>query len=108
MDPNTEITNTTESKPNIGGSDLQQQQLIILRVMSQTGSETHFKLKNNVPLRKVIASYCQRNSLEPKTVRFLFDGKRVDETKTPMDLGMEDNDIIDVVAQQTGGSAIVW
>uniref|UniRef100_A0A4X2LAL0 Ubiquitin-like domain-containing protein n=1 Tax=Vombatus ursinus TaxID=29139 RepID=A0A4X2LAL0_VOMUR len=36
-------------------------------------------------------------------IRFLFDGQPVNETDTPAQLEMEDEDTIDVFQQQTGG-----
>ena len=51
----------------------------------------------------MIDTYCSRAAISPASVRFLYDGVRVDGTKTPEDLNMEDDDILDVVLQQTGG-----
>jgi small ubiquitin-related modifier len=36
-------------------------------------------------------------------VRFMFDGTRLEEQKTPGDYGMEDQDVIDVMSSQVGG-----
>lgn len=77
---------------------------LILRAMSQEGQEVSFKVKPTTPMRKVIDAYCQRMSLSPLHIRFLFDGDRIDGDSTPKSLGCEDNDILDVVLQQTGGS----
>jgi small ubiquitin-related modifier len=46
-----------------------------------------------------------RKALQPGSVRFLFDGDRVDAEKTPVDYDMEDGDSIDVVMEQVGGGA---
>jgi small ubiquitin-related modifier len=40
-------------------------------------------------------AYCARQGLEMSTICFLFDGMRVCETKTPAELNMEDDDVID-------------
>ena len=40
------------------------------------------------------------------SVRFLFDGNRVNPTQTPQDLDMEDGDVIDVMVEQQGGGAV--
>ena len=37
-----------------------------------------------------------------ESVRFLFDGERINERQTPQDLDMEDNDVIDVMVEQVG------
>lgn len=63
-------------------------------------------------------AYCSRQAINPNSIRFLFDGQRVREDQTPKEvchrytnwtnwltclsqLGMEDNDVIDAVLQQT-------
>ncbi len=40
------------------------------------------------------------------SVRFLFDGQRLNPQQTPADLEMEDEDEIDAMVQQTGGSSV--
>ena len=66
----------------------------------------HFKIKRNTPLRKLMTAYCDRAGLKVPNVRFRFDGNPVNETDTPSQLEMEDNDSIDVFQQQTGGSVL--
>jgi small ubiquitin-related modifier len=70
---------------------------------AQDGNEVHFKIKKSTPLRKLMDAFCQRQAINPTSIRFLYDGKRVNETQTPKELEMEDNDVIDAVLQQTGG-----
>jgi len=77
---------------------------INLRVSSQDGSEVFFKIRKNTPMRKLMDAYCARQSIALNSVRFLYDGQRINPEQTPKDLDMEDNDLIDVVLQQTGGS----
>ena len=38
------------------------------------------------------------------TVRFTFDGSRINDNDTPKSMDMEDGDTIEVFTQQTGGS----
>jgi len=76
---------------------------INLRVVSQDGTEVYFKIKKQTPLRKLIEAYCGRQGIDANTVRFLYDGQRIQQDQTPKELEMEDNDIIDAVLQQTGG-----
>lgn len=90
----------SESKPNVN----QQQNALNLRVISQHGNETFFKLKRTTALGKLMSAYCERSGIDEKSVRFLYDGKRLLGTETPADLEMEDNDIVDVMLQQTGGA----
>jgi len=48
-------------------------------------------------------AYCNRESKERNTVRFLFEGVRVNDTDTPASLEMEDGDNIEVFLEQQGG-----
>ena len=43
-----------------------------------------------------MASYCNRQRLEPSVVTFRFDGSIVRESDTPESLEMEDEDTIEV------------
>nr|XP_029492939.1 small ubiquitin-related modifier 3-like isoform X1 [Oncorhynchus nerka] len=52
----------------------------------------------------VITSLFQGLSI--RQIRFRFDGQPINETDTPAQLEMEDEDTIDVFQQQTGGSSL--
>ncbi|KAG2447319.1 hypothetical protein HYH02_007649 [Chlamydomonas schloesseri] len=78
--------------------------VINLVVKDQEGSEVHFKVKTKTRLEKVIDAYCKKKALDASTVRFLYDGNRVNPTSTPASLGMEDGDTIDCLITQLGGS----
>eukprot|EP01101_Sappina_pedata_P002988 TRINITY_DN1319_c0_g1_i2.p1 TRINITY_DN1319_c0_g1~~TRINITY_DN1319_c0_g1_i2.p1 ORF type:complete len:104 (+),score=54.69 TRINITY_DN1319_c0_g1_i2:40-351(+) len=77
---------------------------INVRVCGQDGSEVFFKIKKTTPFRKLMEAYCQRQGKSINSVRFLYDGDRITEGHTPKELGMQDNDMIDALLQQTGGS----
>ncbi|MHA1681010.1 MAG: ubiquitin-like protein [Promethearchaeota archaeon] len=74
-----------------------------IKVINQNGSAIHFKLKETTPFQKMFNAYLKRNNLATSSVRFLYDGKRLNNKDTPKSVGMEDDDIVDVVLQQTGG-----
>ncbi len=76
---------------------------ISLRVVGQDGGEILFRIKSSTPLAKLMNAYCQRMAVSTKAMRFLYDGKRVNETDTASMLKMTDNDIVDAVLQQVGG-----
>ncbi|CAG9319046.1 unnamed protein product [Blepharisma stoltei] len=80
-----------------------QEEHVTLKVKSQDGNEIFFKIKKSTQLKKLMEAYCSRNGVNPTTVRFLFDGERIQETSTPVSLGMEDGDEIDAMVEQTGG-----
>ena len=76
---------------------------ITLQAISQNGDSLQFKVRMTTPLQKVIDAYCSRMNVGQDTVRFLYDGDRIEGGKTPEMMHMEDGDILDVVLQQTGG-----
>ena len=69
----------------------------------QNNNEVVFKIRKHTRLQKLMDAYCQRQSLNRGSVRFLFDGNRVNDDDTPRTLEMEDGDVIDVLVEQTGG-----
>jgi small ubiquitin-related modifier len=82
-----------------------EQPQVKLRVINQQGEEIFFKIRTDTQMGKLMAAYCSRTGAPPASVRFLFDGARFKETDTPKDLGMQEDDVIDAVAEQTGGEA---
>ncbi|KAK5864338.1 hypothetical protein PBY51_015588 [Eleginops maclovinus] len=71
--------------------------------IGQDSSEIHFKVKMTTHLKKLKESYSQRQSVPESTLRFLFEGQRIADNQTPKELGMEDEDVIEVYQKQTGG-----
>eukprot|EP00416_Gambierdiscus_australes_P030218 CAMPEP_0171091756 /NCGR_PEP_ID=MMETSP0766_2-20121228/35291_1 /TAXON_ID=439317 /ORGANISM="Gambierdiscus australes, Strain CAWD 149" /LENGTH=156 /DNA_ID=CAMNT_0011549915 /DNA_START=84 /DNA_END=552 /DNA_ORIENTATION=+ len=80
---------------------------IQLKVKDQQGSEVQFKIKKSTPLRKLMDAYCSRLGLQASQVRFMVDGERIAPDDTAEKLGLEDEDLIDVAMEQTGGLAWV-
>ncbi|CAE8586604.1 unnamed protein product [Polarella glacialis] len=78
-------------------------QHIQLKVKDQQGSEVQFKIKKSTPLRKLMDAYCIRLGLQASQVRFMVDGERIAADDTAEKLGLEDEDLIDVAMEQTGG-----
>ena len=77
---------------------------INLKVVTQDGNEIFFKCKMTTPLDKLMKAFCNRNGVAANSVRFLFDGNRINGTQTPSELDMEDGDVIDVMVEQQGGA----
>jgi small ubiquitin-related modifier len=48
-------------------------------------------------------SYCERQGKSVDSVKFMWDGNRVQKHHTPADLEMEDGDTIEVMVEQQGG-----
>ncbi|KAG2434201.1 hypothetical protein HXX76_007927 [Chlamydomonas incerta] len=78
--------------------------VINLVVKDQTGNEVHFKVKMKTRLEKVFNAYCNKKGQDPASVRFLFDGQRINPDATPEQLDMQDGDVLDCVIEQVGGS----
>ncbi|XP_059814242.1 small ubiquitin-related modifier 1-like isoform X2 [Hypanus sabinus] len=68
-----------EAKPSSHSGEKKDGEYIKLKVIGQDHSEIHFKVKMTTQLRKLKECYCQRQ------------------------LGMEDEDVVEVYQEQTGG-----
>jgi small ubiquitin-related modifier len=60
------------------------------------GQVIFFTSLTTTPLSRLMHAVCQRKGVNWNDVRFMFDGKRINEDQTPSDLDMEDGDTIDV------------
>merc|ERR1712039_489975 len=76
---------------------------INLRVVAQDGNEVYFKIRKTTPMKKLMGAYCERQGVTMDSIRFLFNGQRIQPEQDPSQLDMEDNDVIDAVLAQTGG-----
>ncbi|ESO11507.1 hypothetical protein HELRODRAFT_166510 [Helobdella robusta] len=79
-------------------------EFIRLKVMGQDQSEVHFKVKMTTKMSKLKKSYSERQGVPIGYLRFLFDGRRLNDDETPKQLGMTDEDVIEVYQEQVGGS----
>ncbi|PVH68941.1 ubiquitin-like protein, partial [Cadophora sp. DSE1049] len=77
--------------------------VINIKVKDQNEGETFFKIKGHTKLGKVFDTYCDRQSLARNTVRFLFEGARIQDTDTPDSLEMQDGDMVQAMLEQVGG-----
>ncbi|KRY47420.1 Small ubiquitin-related modifier [Trichinella britovi] len=91
------MANDAKSEANNAQSDF-----IQLRVVSQDGKEVTLRVNMDLPLIKLMKTYSERTGIGLGS-GFIFDGSRLDDTKTPKELNMDENDIIDVYQQQHGG-----
>ncbi|XP_060229659.1 small ubiquitin-related modifier 1-like [Meriones unguiculatus] len=78
-------------------------EVIKVRVIGQDKSEIHFKVKMTTQLKKLKESYSQRQGVSVNLLKFLFEGQRIADNHTPGELGMEEEDVIEVYQEQTGG-----
>ncbi|KAJ0788998.1 putative Ubiquitin-like domain-containing protein [Helianthus annuus] len=84
---------------------LENENEINLKVVSQLNElDQYFRVKRDEPMQQLMIRWSVRADMQDyRTCRFLFDGKRVDEKKTPKELKMEDGDSIDVFTELIGG-----
>ncbi|KAJ8689578.1 SUMO protein smt3 [Pleurotus ostreatus] len=76
---------------------------INIKVASSTGEEIFFKIKRSTKLSKLQGAYANKVGKDVGSIRFLYEGERINNDDTPASLDMEDNDTIDVMVQQVGG-----
>jgi len=76
---------------------------IKLKVLGQDHTEVHFKVKKTTHLSKVKKHYAERQGKSVDTLRFMYEGRRINDHDTPKQLDMQDEDIIEVYQEQTGG-----
>ncbi|XP_014472672.1 PREDICTED: small ubiquitin-related modifier-like isoform X2 [Dinoponera quadriceps] len=69
----------------------------------QDSNEIHFRVKMTTQMGKLKKSYSDRVGVPMTSLRFLFDGKRINDDETPKQLEMENDDVIEVYQEQTGG-----
>lgn len=92
------ITYTTKST----AAKIVTRQPIVLRVRDQTGEETLFKVKRATRLENVFYTFAHRKGVSVDSLRFLFEGDRVNPSATVASLELEDDDQIDVMLEQQG------
>jgi len=61
------------------------------------------RTKANLPLQKAFQAAHTRFGKEPGTLRFIYEGRRIQGDESPASLGMEDGDQIDAHLMQVGG-----
>jgi len=88
-----------ENKDSGDGSS----EYIKLKVVGQDTNEIHFRVKMSTQMGKLKKSYSERVGAPVSSLRFLFDGRRINDDETPKQLEMENDDVIEVYQEQTGG-----
>ncbi|KAI9766096.1 MAG: hypothetical protein M1840_006803 [Geoglossum simile] len=71
--------------------------------VTDNNNEVFFKIKRTTQLKKLMDAFCERQGKSPSSVRFLFDGSRVQPTDSPETLEMADGDTLEVHQEQIGG-----
>jgi len=71
--------------------------------VTDNNNEVFFKIKRSTKLEKLMTAFCERQGKALNTVRFLFEGQRVQPGDTPDTLEMADGDTLEVHQEQVGG-----
>lgn len=71
--------------------------------VTDNNNEVFFKIKRTTPLKKLMDAFCERQGKSPASVRFLFEGSRVQPSDSPEFLDMVDGDTLEVHQEQIGG-----
>ena len=79
---------------------------IKLKVVGQDSNEIHFRVKQTTQMGKLKKSYSERVGVPVTSLRFLFDGRRINDDESPAALEMEQDDVIEVYQEQTGGGCM--
>merc|ERR1712111_259201 len=87
-----------------GAGDDAGTEYIKLKVVGQDSNEIHFRVKQTTQMGKLKKSYAERVGVPITSLRSLFDGRRINDDETPKALEMEQDDVIEVYQEQTGGS----
>jgi len=94
--------NNQESKQDGGDGS---SEYIKLKVVGQDSNEIHFRVKMSTQMGKLKKSYSERVGVPMTSLRFLFDGRRINDDETPKQLEMENDDVIEVYQEQVGGGS---
>lgn len=57
--------------------------------VTDNNNEVFFKIKRTTALKKLMDAFCERQGKSMQSVRFLFDGQRVNASDTPDTVGGE-------------------
>ncbi|ETN36456.1 uncharacterized protein HMPREF1541_08734 [Cyphellophora europaea CBS 101466] len=75
--------------------------------VTDNNNEVFFKIKKSTKLDKLMRAFCDRQGKDRNTVRFLFDGVKVNDYDTPDGLDMSDGDTLEVHQEQIGGASYI-
>jgi len=92
-----------DQSPNGAGGEAPQPTEHLNIKVTDGNNEVFFKIKRSTQLKKLMDAFCARQGKEIKTVRFLFDGARVQPDDSPETLDMADGDTLEVHQEQIGG-----
>ncbi|CAB3385672.1 uncharacterized protein LOC135936727 [Cloeon dipterum] len=86
-----------------------EKKLITIKAMAMSDqSVIVFQTKPTNTFKKLMEAYAKRLNLDLESLRFHFDGVRVNKQNTPDEIGMTDGDVLEVNVHQDGGGPSQW
>lgn len=85
-------------------NNLNDQTEIKLTIANSGLEDVIFRVKTNTKFSKIFKAYKENRKCEEKQLRFLFDGSAIGDDQTLKDLGIYQDETIDCVMEQEGGS----
>ena len=79
--------------------------VITLRIRSQAGDDTYFKLRKATKMQKVFAGYASKKGLAEHSLRFRYGLEWISPQTTVEMLQLDDNDVIEVFSENDVKSA---
>lgn len=99
---------TRDTKPDLSEQkpDVKSETHINLKV-SDGSSEIFFKIKRATPLKRLMEAFAKRQGKSIESIRFLYEGQRVNADSTPDEMDLEDGDVIEAHQEQVSDSDIL-
>ncbi|KAG9138835.1 hypothetical protein Leryth_007467 [Lithospermum erythrorhizon] len=76
---------------------------VTIKIQREGVRDVCLRIKRNIALKRVMMAYCERVNLEYEGARFTYNGERIKAEQTAKELDMEDDDVVDVWSDQSGG-----
>ncbi|KAL3620014.1 hypothetical protein CASFOL_034926 [Castilleja foliolosa] len=76
---------------------------VALNIKSQDGNNAFYLCYFNKRIQYLLSKYSKEKNMDYDTMRFFFNGARINTSKTPAELGLNDGDEIDAMVFQEGG-----
>ncbi|XP_065860037.1 uncharacterized protein [Euphorbia lathyris] len=74
-----------------------------IRVKSQDRTIKNYLINEHTVISKLLHNHCQRTDTDYRAIMFLIDGERFDQKKTPAQLNLSNNALIETFQHAYGG-----
>lgn len=92
-----------ESKDDKKDVKMDGEERITIMISDDHDNGMQFRIKPNVPLKKMFQHYADKQSVSRNDLRFYYNGQKLQDTDTAESVGIGDKDRIEVLKQQIGG-----